>query len=173
VTGDFDAPLRLDRIRPGDRVELSATNEQRTAIARRLGLEALDRLEAHAVMERVDEVVRASGRVKAALTQACVVTGDPIAALVDEPFAITFVREASGSDGEAEIELGAEDCDTMFYDGAAIPLGEAIADTLALSLDPYPRSAGAEAALKQSGIMSEGEAGPFGALAALKGKPDP
>ena len=39
---------------------------------------------------------------------------------------------------------------------------------LALSLDPYPRSAGADAALKEAGVMSEAEASPFAVLAKLK-----
>jgi hypothetical protein len=49
-----------------------------------------------------------------------------------------------------------------------IDLGTAIADTLALSLDPYPRSAGAETALKAAGVMTEEEASPFAVLAQLK-----
>jgi len=56
----------------------------------------------------------------------------------------------------------------VFHDGAAIDLGGAIADTLALALDPYPRSAAAETALREAGVLSEEEAGPFAALAQLK-----
>jgi len=56
----------------------------------------------------------------------------------------------------------------VFHDGAAIDLGSAIADTLSLALDPYPRSAGAEAALKEAGVLTEAEAGPFAALAKLR-----
>ena len=41
---------------------------------------------------------------------------------------------------------------------------------IALSLDPYPRSAGADAALKEAGVLTEEEASPFAALAALKSK---
>ena len=67
-------------------------------------------------------------------------------------------------------ELGEGDLDTIFHDGSAIDLGSAIADTLALSLDPYPRSAGADAALKEAGVLTEEEASPFAALAALKEK---
>jgi uncharacterized metal-binding protein YceD (DUF177 family) len=67
-----------------------------------------------------------------------------------------------------EIELGPSDCDTVFYEGGAIDLGGAIADTLALSVDPYPRSASADMALKEAGVLTEGEAGPFAALAQLK-----
>ena len=32
----------------------------------------------------------------------------------------------------------------IFYDGAAIDIGEAVAETLLLDLDPYPRAPGAE-----------------------------
>ena len=60
----------------------------------------------------------------------------------------------------------------VFHDGAAIDLGGAIADTLALSLDPYPRSAGAEAALKEAGVMSEEEASPFAVLGEVEGHAD-
>lgn len=172
MTGDFDIPVRVDQVRGGDRVELCATAEQCQAIARRLGLPAIGRLEANATLERTGETVRATGRLRAALTQECVVTGEPLPAHVDAPFDIIFTPESPAAAPEPEIELGAEDCDTMFYDGAAIPLGDAIADTLALSIEPYPRSAGADAVLRESGILSEGEAGPFAALAALKGKPD-
>ena len=64
--------------------------------------------------------------------------------------------------------LARGDCDVVFYDGGAIDLGGAIADTLALSLDPYPRSAGADAALREAGVMSEEQASPFAILAKLR-----
>jgi hypothetical protein len=166
----FSHHLKLDRIRDGERVELSASDGERQAIARDLGLEALDKLDAHAMLERKGEIIRATGRVQASLTQCCVVTGDPIAAHVDEPFDLNFTPGLAATEPEAEIELGPEDCDTIFHDGASIDLGRAIVDTLALSIDPFPRSAGADAALKDAGIMTEGEAGPFGALAGLKGR---
>ena len=76
--------------------------------------------------------------------------------------------EPRANRADEEIELGEKDCDVVFYDGAAIDLGTAIADTLALSLDPYPRSAGADAALKEAGVMSEAEASPFAAFAKLR-----
>jgi uncharacterized metal-binding protein YceD (DUF177 family) len=91
---------------------------------------------------------------------------------VDEAFDLTFVPAPGGGEGEEEVELGSGDLDTIFHDGAAIELGSEIADTLALAIDPYPRSAGAESALKEAGVLSEEEAGPFAALAALKSKMD-
>ena len=164
----FAHQLRLDRIRDGERIDLVADDEERASIAKRLGLASLDRVEAHVTLERSGETVRAEGRLLAALDQSCVITGDPVAAHVDEPFAILFTPEPKDSSPDEEVELGSGDCDVVFYDGAQIDLGGAIADTLALSLDPYPHSAGAEAALKEAGVMTEEQASPFAVLAKLR-----
>ena len=164
----FAHQLRLDQIRDGERMDLTADDDERRGVAKRLGLPSLDRLEAHVCLSRTGEVVRAEGRLVAALVQSCVVTGDPVAAHVDEPFALLFTPEPTTAAPDEEIELGEADCDVVFYDGGSIDLGGAIADTLALSLDPYPRSAGAEAALKEAGVMSEEQASPFAVLAKLK-----
>ena len=168
MNDSFAHRLQLDRIRDGDRLEISADEGERTAIAERLGLEELERFEASLALERTGEMVRARGRLKAAAQQRCVVTGEPVAAHVDEPFDLMFIAEPDDQAPDDEIELSEGDCDVVFHDGAAIDLGSAIADTLALSLDPYPRSAGAEAALKEAGVLSEEQAGPFAALAKLK-----
>jgi uncharacterized metal-binding protein YceD (DUF177 family) len=164
----FAHRLRIDQIRDGERIDLVADEQERGAVAERLGLQGLERLEAHAVLAKTGEMVRARGRVAASLTQSCVVTGDPVAAHVDEPFDILFMPEPPTAGPDEEIELGDKDCDVVFTDGAAIDLGGAIADTLALSLDPYPRSAGADAALKEAGVLSEEQASPFAVLAKLK-----
>ena len=99
-------------------------------------------------------------------------TGEPVAAHIDEPFDLVFVPEPPVDSKDEEIELGESDLDVMFHDGSRIDLGGAIADTLALSLDPYPRSASADAALKEAGVMSEAEASPFAALAKLRKNDD-
>ncbi|HET8749702.1 MAG TPA: DUF177 domain-containing protein [Sphingomicrobium sp.] len=169
----FAHHLRLDQVRDGDRLDLVADEAERSAIARRFRLDGLDRLEAHVTLGRDGPMVRAEGRLVASLDQSCVVTGDPVAAHVDEPFALVFLPEPPAGGPDEEIELQPDDCDVIFYDGSAIDLGDAVADTLALSLDPYPRSAGAEAALKEAGVMSEGEAGPFAVLAKLRKSDEP
>ena len=167
MSDSFAHALKIDSIRDGDRLDLTADESERNSTAKRLGLGAIDRLEAHATLERKGEVVRAQGRLVASLEQSCVVTGEPVPAHIDEPFSLVFVPEPEAG-GDEEIELGEKDCDTVFYDGAVIDLGSAIADTLALSLDPYPRSAEAEAALRDAGVMTEEQASPFAALAQLK-----
>ena len=169
VNDSFAHQLRIDAIRDGDRIDIAADEGECAAIAERLGLERLERLEAHAILTKADDSVHAEGRLIASLDQSCVVTGDPVAAHVDEAFEVKFVPAPATAAPDDEIELGAEDCDTVFHDGAIIDLGGAIADSLALALDPYPRSAAAEAAGREAGVMSEAEASPFAVLAKLKG----
>lgn len=169
MTDSFAHNLRIDRIRDGQRIDLVADEAERKAIAERLDLDGLDRLEAHATLTREGDLIRAEGRLAASLAQRCVITRDPVASHVDESFTLSFQREPDSYAPDEEIELASDELDTIFYDGGEIDLGSAIADTLALSLDPFPRSAGAEAALKEAGVMSEERAGPFAALAKLRG----
>jgi uncharacterized metal-binding protein YceD (DUF177 family) len=163
----FGHRIPLDRVRDGERIELIADENERRQIAERFGLRSLGRLDANVTLERDKERIRARGRLRAALEQSCVATGEPVTEHVDEPFDVVFVPEPGGEGADEEVELGKEDCETIFYEGGAIDLGTAIADTLALSIDPYPRSPEAEDTLRQAGVMSEAEAGPFGALAKL------
>lgn len=168
MSDDFAHRLKLDQLHDGQRIDLNADEAEREAVAERLGLPRLKRFEAHAALSRIGDVVRVRGRVAAALDQSCVVTGEPVAAHVDEPFEIAFVPAPPEGAADEEIELGEADCDVVFHDGATIDLGGAVADTLALALEPYPRSAGAEAALRDAGVLTEEQASPFAALAQLK-----
>jgi uncharacterized metal-binding protein YceD (DUF177 family) len=169
----FADRLPLDQIRDGERIDITAGQDERKAIAERFGLLSLDRLEAHVVLERDGKRVRAEGRIRGALEQACVATGEPVAQAVDEPFEILFLPEPQAANSDEEIELSQEECDMVFYDGSAIDLGSALADTLALAVDPFPRSAGAEAALREAKVLSVSQAGSFAALAKLKKDGDP
>jgi uncharacterized metal-binding protein YceD (DUF177 family) len=174
---EFSRPLRLDQIGTGDsQVHVVAEPAERAALAERFDLQAIDSLEGDYAIRRDAAGIVARGRVTARVTQSCIATGDPVPAAIDEGFAIRFVPESEEDAGD-EVELAEDECDVVFYAGGAIDLGEAAAETLALALDPFPRSPDAEAVLKQAGVLSEEEArrlaeesGPFGALAALKGK---
>ena len=140
--------------------------DERAALARRFDLVALDRLAAHFTLVRDALGVRASGHLSAAVTQSCGVTGDPLPAKIEEDFAIRFLPEPGEDESQDEIELAEEDLDTVFYTGSALDLGEAAAETLALALDPFPRSPNAAEVLKQAGVISEEEARPLSPIAA-------
>jgi len=94
------------------------------------------------------------------------VTDEALPVTVDEPVALRFVAEDKPDADEVELDENA--LDTMGFDGAAIDLGEAAAETMALALDPFPRGPNAAAVLREAGVISEEEAKPPGALAGLK-----
>lgn len=166
---EFSRPIAADTIGDEARtVEIEADAAERAALANRFGLVAIAQLVARFSVRRDAQGIVADGRVTAALTQACSVTGDPLPATIDEPVALRFVPDQA--DERDEVELAGGDLDIMSYAGNQIDLGEAAAETLLLALDPFPRGPGAEAALRAAGVISEEEAGPFGALAGLKDK---
>jgi uncharacterized metal-binding protein YceD (DUF177 family) len=169
---EFSRPLALDMLGEGGRtVEIEADEIERAALARRFGLIAIDRLTAEATLRRAGLSVTATGRIAASVTQSCVASGVPVPQKVDEPFEIVF-RPQPDDDvrPDEEVELDEGELDTVFYEGDAVDLGEAVAETLALALDPYPRAPDAAAALKTAGVKNEAEAGSFGALAGLRDK---
>jgi uncharacterized metal-binding protein YceD (DUF177 family) len=165
---EFSRPHRLDQIGAGEnRVAITAEAEERAALAKRFGFAGVDALTADYAIRRDASGVVARGHLSAKVTQSCSVTGDPLPAKVEEDFAIRFLPEPDEESTE-EAELSEDECDTVFYTGSAIDLGEAAAETLLLSLDPFPRGPNAAAFLKAAGVVSEDEAGPFGALAGLR-----
>lgn len=168
MTPEFSRPYKLDTLGQPRAVDIRAEAEERTGLARRFGLQSLDRLEARATLTTSTQGIEVAGRLRADAVQSCVVTQDPIPVRIDQEFTVRFLPETT-PDAD-EIELSADDCDIMEHDGQQIDLGEAVAQSLGLALDPYPRSANAEARLREAGVKSEEEAGPFGALAALKDK---
>ncbi|WP_242138114.1 DUF177 domain-containing protein [Sphingomonas sp. TREG-RG-20F-R18-01] len=163
---EFSRTERIDTIGEGERtITITANDAERAALARRFDLISVDRLEATFAVRRDAAGVVARGTVRAAVVQACSVTDDPLPVTVEEPIALRFVDHEPDSE---EIELDPDALDTMVFDGAAIDLGEAAAETMALSLDPFPRGPNAAAALRAAGVISEEEAKPAGALAGLK-----
>lgn len=151
---EFSRVIKLDAIGAGQSVTAAAEPAERAALAARFGLIALDRLEAEVNLERDGQAVLAEGRLVADAVQSCVATGEPVPAHVEEPFALRFLPAAAIEQGD-EVELSDLDCDTLPHDGKAIELGEAIAETFALALDPYPRCAEAQDALRDAGVVDE------------------
>ncbi len=162
---EFSRIYALDTLGEPRQVAIEATVEERTALAARFGLNALDRLSAEATLIRDGAIVSATGRIKAQVAQACVASGADVPQTIDEPFTLRFLPESDTTDDEVEI---AEDgLDDMPYSGAAIDLGEAVAQTMALALDPFPRAPDADAVLRAAGVLQEGEATAPSPLAGL------
>ncbi len=163
---EFSRPERLDAIGTGEReVRIAADDAERTALAARFGVLAVDRLEAVLAVKREAAGIAVRGRVTGAVTQACSVTGVPLAAAIDEPVALLFVERL---DDQEEVELDASALDTVEIEGGVVDLGEAAAETMALAIDPFVRSPDAEVVLREAGVISEDEHRPLGALSGLR-----
>lgn len=147
-------------------VRLEATAEERAALAQRFALVAVHRLEAEVELARDGEAVNARGRLKAAIVQSCAVSGDDLPVTIDEPLALRFVPEQAVDEDEAELE--ASELDEIPFVGDVFDLGEAVAQSLSLAIDPYATGPNAEQARKDAGLGDEAASGPFAALAALK-----
>ena len=172
---ELSRTVRIDTLGTLPRaLEIDADAGERDALARRFGLIAVDHLSAEAELVRHGEMIRARGRLAAHVTQSCVATGLPVPETIAEEFDIEFRSEQSSGGADEEIELGEGELDVVFYSGASVDMGEAVAETLSLALDPYPRAPEADRALGEAGVKSEEQAreesSPFAGLAALKDK---
>lgn len=166
MTPEFHRPVRIDQIGEGDlKQHIAAQADERRRLMGRFNLLELDVLEADYSLRRDAAGILATGRLTAKVAQPCVASGEPVPESIDEAFTLRFLPE--GSVEGSDVELDDDAMDTMFYTGASIDLGEAAAETLALALDPYPRSPHAEEALRSAGVLKEEEAGPLSALSGL------
>jgi len=171
---EFSRSYRIDTLGAPRAVAIEANAAEREALAARFHLRAIHALAAEAVLTRDGGSVVAKGRVTASVVQSCVATSEPVEEDVAEDFAIEFRPHVQVDSGEEEIELSEGELDVVFYDAAAVDLGEAVAETVSLALNPFPRSAKADEVMREAGVKSEdeakAEASPFAGLAALKGK---
>ncbi len=119
---------------------ISANQAERAALAKRFDLVALDRLDADLMIKkRGDGIVELSGRFRARLAQSCVVTLEPVWTDIDEPVECYFGEQAD-DEGSAPSDPLDDQAFPEPLTSGGIDCGEAVAQALALSLDPYPRA---------------------------------
>lgn len=162
---EFSRPWDLRQVNDAP-VTLEASAAERAALARRFGIIAIDRLAATLALTREGEVVQAHGRLDAAIVQSCAVSGEDLATTIDEPLALCFAPETPIE--VEELELSTDELDEIPYTGTVFDLGEAVAQSLALAIDPYATGPEADRVRREAGLQDESATGPFAALAALK-----
>ncbi|MCT8990797.1 DUF177 domain-containing protein [Chelativorans sp. SCAU2101] len=150
VTSPVSYELNVSRLpAKGITITMEADTAQRVALARTHGLLSVEFFSTELLVRpwRGDGV-RVTGRVTADMTQACVVTLEPLAARVDEEISAVFIPEGSklarieGESGEIVIEPEGADLPETFS-GDTIDLGALAEEFFALGIDPYPRKEGA------------------------------
>lgn len=171
---EFSRLFRVEHLGKGGEtvIEIEATPDEAAALAERYGV--LDVTQVRATV-RLTALARGDVSMEAdfaaAVTQQCVVTLEPVESHVTGYFSLIFSENAEGSDVALPAVIDADDLDPAepIVDGQ-IDLGEAVAEQIALEIDPFPRAPGAE--FTQTGAVDggEGRPNPFAKLAILKDK---
>lgn len=146
-------------------VKLVADEGERAALAKRFDIVRIDRLEAEIVLTRAGEVLNAVGTLEADIVQSCAVSAEDLPVTIREPLAFRFVPDSASYAPDEEVELEAGDLDEIPYSGTIVDLGEAVAQSVALAIDPFLTGPEADAARK---LLREEGASPFAALKDLK-----
>lgn len=169
--GEFSRLVKLDRLADG-RVEIEADPAERAALAQRFVLPSIEALRAELSVARDGGAVEARGTITARFHQRCAVANEPFANRLAEPIALRFVPAGAAPGDDEELEFDADGPDEIEYDGGAFDLGEAVAQSFGLLLDPFAAGPDADRVRREAGIVDErAPSGPFAALAALK-RPD-
>lgn len=167
---EFSRLVEVEKVAPqGHVATLRAEPDECRAVAKRLGLLALDSLTATLTVRRLADGVSygVKGVFDAAVVQECVVSLTPLPSKLHDDVGGLFVpaKHLADDDG-AEIDDPLADAPEPIKDGA-IDLGELVVQHLALGLDPYPRLAGVEPALPRSVAADKDTRKPFSDLATL------
>lgn len=161
MTPELHRPVAVAAILPGGQEFVVEANQAEcAALAARMRLPAVQSLHCRfRLSPGLGGAVAAAGWLEAEVVQTCVVTLEDFAATISEQFEVCFVPAGSESD---EIDPD-ETVDEIPYAEGVIDLGEAAAEQLALTLDPYPHAP--EAFLPEIGSADEGSATAFARLA--------
>ncbi len=132
-----------------------ATEQERTDLARRMGLISVESAQASVTVQRVSGgLIHAMGIIRADLTQSCVVSLGPVPAKIEDEFegwfgdkdkALSFAKarnEREAKKAHTELEILEESVDPEPIVNGKIDLGELATQYLSLALDPYPRAEG-------------------------------
>ncbi len=140
---EFSREIEIDRVPVGGRpFAIAAEPSERVALARRFGLERIDRLRAEGTVARApgEPLVTLTGRLEAEVTQLCVVTLEPVASRLEVELQRLFALGRGSQKEEILVDPLREEPEPL--EGELLDLGEIVAEELALALDPYPRSPG-------------------------------
>jgi uncharacterized metal-binding protein YceD (DUF177 family) len=145
----------LERIGPvAQPMQLEAPESALAALAARFELASIESLTAKVELGQDQEGVRLRGTVAAAFHYACRVSRDAFPAKLDLPVDVLFLPADQLPDPD-EVTENPDPWDIDELDLAGVDVAEAVAVTLALSLDPFPRGPTADEALERLGIQTE------------------
>ncbi len=150
-------------------VLVDADAETRGALAQRLGMPAVEVFRAEGAVRRRRDTgwIEFKGTLTARVVQECVVSLEPIEGTVEVAFTEVFDDrpDSEHDDIDVDVDPTSEEPEPLL-DGI-LDVHEVLAQTLAVSLDPYPRKPGLSAA-QGTPEDSDVQDSPFAKLALLK-----
>jgi uncharacterized metal-binding protein YceD (DUF177 family) len=153
----------------------SATPEELVTIAEILGVTTCDRLSAtYSIHGISDGTYRLTGRLRARITQPCVISLEPVTQDVDEPLSVDYWPENQmPAPDKGEIDLADDESDIQPMTDGRMDVGMVAFDVLAAAVDLYPRVPGATFDWEDPKATPEtsGKVNPFAVLAKLKDAP--
>ncbi len=171
---EFSRPLELAKVAPeGAREEMSATAAERRALAGRMRLPTIRALRARLEIRPEGKGrYRVKGEMQATIDQECVRTLEVFTSEIRAPVERVYTTAAPAGEPpprEIEIDPLAEE-EPEPAPGGVADLGELVAETLALSLDPWPKKPGTTFVDYHAGEDEPGAEAPsaFAPLKALK-----
>ncbi|MFB3149380.1 MAG: DUF177 domain-containing protein [Alphaproteobacteria bacterium] len=143
---EFSRIVAADRMEAVETLEIVADGAERAALARRFGLDSLDALTASVTLTKFGDRrrVRLSANFSADVLQSCVVTLEPAPSRIEDSFVLVYDEDAGGPAEAETVVLLKGQISPEPWSGVVIDVGEAVAEHLALALDPYPRATGAD-----------------------------
>lgn len=170
----FNLEVLLDKLpAKGRHIKLEANGEDLIELARIAKVNEVGRFRANLHVARVDGAIQVLGKISAEISQPCVITLEPVHQRIEEELSRVFlpktketVENAPGS--EAYIELGPDEVPD-YYEGNVLDLSAYLLESLGLSIELYPRLAGAKLSKEQAGDNPD-KLSPFAALKSLKTK---
>lgn len=157
-------------------IRVEADERERAGLAQLWDILGVQALTAELKIRRwKKDGVKVMGSVHAVVTQACVVTLDPVQEVIDEEIEEIFVPEGSSlaripanDAGEIILDPDGPDLPELFT-GDEIDVGAFVAEMVAMALDPYPRKKDVEfAGHTESGAGDDRRPSPFAVLKGLK-----
>ncbi|HNQ92100.1 MAG TPA: DUF177 domain-containing protein [Alphaproteobacteria bacterium] len=152
---EWSHSVRADSVPEGGQwVKLAANENECEAIAKRLGVKSLDRLEAklHLVPQNSGHILEVDGHLSADVVQECVVTLQPVESHIEDDFAAWYAdyeRAASFTKAQheqkarmesEELPIMEEKDDPEPMSEGAIDVAELVIQYLSLAINPYPKS---------------------------------
>ncbi|KKB09236.1 YceD family protein [Devosia chinhatensis] len=167
----FDAIVRIDKLPTGGRsVVVEANDVERAAIAAAMNILSVESFVSRLAVTPFRGGLRALGSLDAVVSQASVVSFEPVSEAISEPIDRVFLpapRDGNSPAPGSETFIDLEDEDFPDHiDGAEVDLSALMLETLALALDPYPKREGETLETIDAKLDAPAE-GPFAKLAAL------